>query len=235
MGDSKLDGALNLTGNLTSQSEITVKGESTNLFSNRIRVKDNNIELGYFTSGSFSGTLIAGQAKIRDVTDTSNLVPGITLTIPTPGTVVFTSGINTITSIINDEVNLMNPLGGTGSESNVSFQHAGPTNATAGGGGIKVMGPSGFDKTIQWDQTTDKWDFNTGINVSANQDYKINDVVVLDNDQVLGFGITQSNSYTYPGVAGVNTSYVSTTKGVDDLITSRAGQVSLSGFFAAGF
>ena len=129
----------------------------------------------------------------------------------------------------------MNPLGGTGSESNVSFQHAGPTNATAGGGGIKVMGPSGFDKTIQWDQTTDKWDFNTGINVSANQDYKINDVVVLDNDQVLGFGITQSNSYTYPGVAGVNTSYVSTTKGVDDLITSRAGQVSLSGFFAAGF
>ena len=235
LGDSKLDGALNLTGNLTSQSEITVKGESTNLFSNRIRVKDNNIELGYFTSGSFSGTLIAGQAKIRDVTDTSNLVPGITLTIPTPGTVVFTSGINTITSIINDEVNLMNPLGGTGSESNVSFQHAGPTNATAGGGGIKVMGPSGFDKTIQWDQTTDKWDFNTGINVSANQDYKINDVVVLDNDQVLGFGITQSNSYTYPGVAGVNTSYVSTTKGVDDLITSRAGQVSLSGFFAAGF
>ena len=47
--------------------------------------------------------------------------------------------------------------------------------------------------------------------------------------------ITQTNSYTYPGVAGVNTSYVSTTKGVDDLITSRAGQVSLSGFFAAGF
>ena len=234
LGDATVDGSMILTGDLTSQSQITVKGNTTNLFSNKVRIKDNNIELGYFTGGSFSGTLIAGQDKILDVSDTSNLVPGITLTIPTPGTVVFTSGINTITSIINNEINLMNPLGGTGSESNVSFQHLGPTDPTADGGGIKILGPSGSDKTILWDKNTNKWDFHTGINVPANQDYKINDVVVIDNDQVLGFGIT-TNSLTNYQPSGISTSHLTTHKSANDLIYSRQKDMGISAFFAAGF
>ena len=36
LGDTKLDGSLSLTGDLTSDSQITVKGIKTNLFSNRL-------------------------------------------------------------------------------------------------------------------------------------------------------------------------------------------------------
>lgn len=236
LGDTTLDGALSLSGNLISQSELTVKGTTTNLFSNRLVIKDNNIEIGYFTNGSFYGDITAGQSKILNITDTSNIVAGLELTLPFPQTVTLSpSGINTITAVSQNEITLMTPLTGNGTNNNIEFNHTGPTDNTADGGGIKLYGDNIDPKTITWLKGNDKWNFSHGLNLVSGMDYKINDIVVLNSDSVLGFGITQSNSPTYPGVAGINTSYVSTTKAVDDLITSRSGQVSLSGFFIQGF
>jgi len=235
LGDAILDGALSLSGNLTSQSELTVKGTTTNLFSNQLRIKDNNIEIGYFNPGSFYGTIVEGSNKITNISDTSNLVPGLVLTLVNPQTVTFTGGTNSVLSVGNGEVTLQDICTGSGSNSNIQFDHTGPTNLTADGGGFKLYADSSDPKFIRWDYGNDKWNFSHGLNLVIGKDYKINDTVVLNSDSVLGFGITQSNSPTYPGVAGINTSYVSTTKAVDDLITSRSGQVSLSGFFIQGF
>ena len=235
LGDTILDGSLSLSGNLTSQSELTVKGTTTNLFSNQLRIKDNNIEIGYFTSGSFNGTITEGSNKITNISDTSNIVPGVVVTLVNPQTVTFPGGSNSIVSVGSGEVTLQDVCTGNGSNSNIQFDHTGPTDLTADGGGFKLYADSGDPKTITWLEGNDKWNFSHGLNLVSGMDYKINDIVVLNSDSVLGFGITQSNSPTYPGVAGINTSYVSTTKAVDDLITSRSGQVSLSGFFIQGF
>ena len=235
LGDTTLDGSLSLSGNLTSQSELTVKGTTTNLFSNQLRIKDNNIEIGYFTTGSFNGTITEGSNKITNISDTSNIVPGVVVTLVNPQTVTFPGGTNSIVSVGSGEVTLQDVCTGNGSNSNIQFDHTGPTDLTADGGGFKLYADSGDPKTITWLEGNDKWNFSHGLNLVSGMDYKINDIVVLNSDSVLGFGITQSNSPTYPGVAGINTSYVSTTKAVDDLITSRSGQVSLSGFFVQGF
>ena len=238
IGDTKLDGSLSLTGDLTSDSQITVKGIKTNLFSNRLLIKDNNIEIGYFTSGSFMGDITAGQDKILNISDTSNIVPGLELSLDTPQTVTLSySGINTITAVGQNEVTLMTPLTGNGTDNNVQFNHSGPTDKTADDGGITLYADSADPKSLKWLESNDRWNLSHGLNILNSREYRINDVVVLNSNQVLGFAITTSYATNYDPepVTGISTSYIPTQKSTDDLISSRQKQVSVSAYFAASF
>ena len=238
LGDTKLDGTLSLTGNLTSDSEITVKGIKTNLFSNRLLIKDNNIEIGYFTTGSFYGDITAGQDKILNISDTSNIVPGLELNLPNPQTVTLSySGINTITAVGQNEVTLMTPLTGNGTDNNVEFNHTGPTDKTADGGGITIYADSADPKTITWLESNDRWNLSHGLNIPTSHEYRINDVVVLNSNQVLGFAVTTSYPINYDPepVTGISTAVIPTQKSTDDLISARQKQISVSAYFASSF
>ena len=238
LGDTKFDGSLSLTGDLTSDSQITVKGIKTNLFSNRLIIKDNNIEIGYFTNGSFLGDITAGQDKILNISDTSNIVPGLELSLDNPQTVTLSySGINTITAVGQNEVTLMTPLTGNGTDNNVQFNHSGPTDKTADGGGITLYADTSDPKTITWLESNDRWNLSHGLNILNSREYRINDVVVLNSNQVLGFAITTSYATNYDPepVTGISTGHIPTQKSTDDLISARAKQVSVSAYFASSF
>ena len=235
LGDTKLDGSLSLSGNLTSNSQITVKGDKTNLFSNNLIIKDNNIEIGYFTNGSFIGDITAGQDKILNISDTSNIVPGLELSLPFPQSVTLSpSGINTITAVGQNEVTLMTPLTGNGTDNDVQFDHTGPTDKTADGGGLTLYGETGDLKTFKWLESNDRWNLSHGLNTP---EYRINDVVVLNSNQVLGFAVTTSYPINYDPepITGISTGHIPTQKSTDDLISARQKQISVSAYFASSF
>lgn len=67
---------------------------------------------------------------------------------------------------------------------------ANPSDATANGGGITLLGAS--NKTITWDSTNGNWTSNQDWNIVTGKSYKINNVAVLNVD-TLGSGVTKSS------------------------------------------
>ena len=160
------------------------------------------------------------------------------MSLDTPQTVTLSySGINTITAVGQNEVTLMTPLTGNGTDNNVQFNHSGPTDKTADDGGITLYADSADPKSLKWLESNDRWNLSHGLNILNSREYRINDVVVLNSNQVLGFAITTSYATNYDPepVTGISTSYIPTQKSTDDLISSRQKQVSVSAYFAASF
>ena len=239
VGDSIVTGNLQLGGTLTGTNDFTVKNQTTILGSSNVKIKDRNIELGYLMPTTVTGTISAGSDTVTSVSDTSNITEGSILTLSDPQNVTLTGPNDTIvTGVTQNSFTVSPPFSGTGTDVNI-LTFSGPNDDTADGGGITVLGNG--TKSITWDKSTNKWDFSTGINVVSGsfgsgdqQDYKINDLSVLNEKQVLGCAITSIQAPTY-NPTGIKTDSITTAKYTDDLITSRGGQVSLSGFFAAGF
>jgi hypothetical protein len=69
-----------------------------------------------------------------------------------------------------------------------------PTDETADGGGITLKGAS--DKTIVYSNTNSSWDSSENVNVGAGKEYRINNIVKLDNTSVqLGEGAGDGQVY----------------------------------------
>ena len=61
-----------------------------------------------------------------------------------------------------------------------------PSNTTANGGGISLLGGAGGNKTITWDSTNANWTSNQPWNLTTGNTFKINNTIVLSSTQVLG-------------------------------------------------
>ena len=98
---------------------LTVKGATTTVASVTVTSKDRNIELGTVASGTFTGDIVAGQTDITNVSDTTNLAPGVSVSLTSGGGTVSMSGSYTIQSISGTTVTLSNIFQGTGSSDGV--------------------------------------------------------------------------------------------------------------------
>lgn len=58
-----------------------------------------------------------------------------------------------------------------------------PTDTTANGGGITLKGTT--DKSIIWDSTNSNWTSSENWNIPTGKQFRVNNVAVLDDDQVL--------------------------------------------------
>ena len=231
-GSSILTGDVNITGgNLDVAKSLTVKGDDTNLNSNKVRIKDSNIELGYVLPGSFTGDIVAGTNVITNVGDTSGIAIGMIITIPNPNQVTIPADTK-VTNVSGTTVEVDNNFQGTGSDS-VTFDTAGASNQTANDGGITLKAGSDIDKTIKWQIDNSQFNFSEGINIPVGKQYTLDNVAVLTHDQVLGMGITMHYPTSY-SPTGVSTEHIPTQKSTDDLISTRGKFVNLSAFFAAG-
>ncbi len=231
-GSSILTGDVNITGgSLDVAKSLTVRGDETNLLSNKVRIKDANIEIGYVLPSAFSGNVSAGSNFITNVLDTSGIAIGMVLSIPNPNTVTI-PGDTKVTSISGTTVEVNNNFTGTGTDY-VTFDTAGSSNQTADDAGITIKAGSDIDKTIKWNIINSQFNFSEGINLAAGKQFTVNDVAVLTHDQVLGMGITMHYPTTY-NPTGISTEHLPTQKSTDDLIHARQRDVSLSAFFAAG-
>ena len=245
LGDSTLDGALTLNGSLVSNSELQVKGVRTRLLSDTIQIKDSNIELGYLEASGINGTATAGDNKIVGVTNLTGVALGSYITVSSNiDTVTLVSGAK-VTGTSGDIVNLDTSFGGSGTNQ-MSFQVAGANDYTADEGGITLKSSKKIDLTsntsdkwIKWKNINEKWNLSTGLNIPASSsevsnNISIDDVVVLNSTQVLGFAVTTTSLPT-SSPSGVSTSHLTTMYATDAQIKARQQDVSLSSFFSAGF
>ena len=247
LGDSTFDGAMNLTGNLVTNSELQVKGVRTRLLSDTIQIKDNNIELAYIESSGFSGTATAGDTTISGVTDFTGILPGVYVTLVSSIDTVTLQNGGKVVSTTSDTVTLDTPFGGSGTNAGMQFNVAGANDYTADEGGITLkslkkidLTSTTSDKWIKWKNSNDKWNLSSGLNIpaaSAEEPYNnisIDNVVVLNSTQVLGFAVTTTHSANYVP-SGISTAHLTTQKSTDELVTARAKNVSVSAYFASSF
>ena len=120
----------------------------------------------------FSGNVSFSNATVAGFTTSGGVVIGGDLTVN--GT---TTTINSLT-VSTDDKNI--ELGAT----------ANPTDSTADGGGITLLGAS--SKTIQWLLATESWTFNQNVELSAGKKFRIDGVEVLSKT-ALGSTVTGSS------------------------------------------
>ena len=129
----------------------------------------------------------------------------------------------------------------------MQFNVAGANDYTADEGGITLkslkktdLTSTTSDKWIKWKNSNDKWNLSSGLNIpaaSAEEPYNnisIDNVVVLNSTQVLGFAVTTTHSANYVP-SGISTAHLTTQKSTDELVTARAKNVSVSAYFASSF
>ena len=71
-----------------------------------------------------------------------------------------------------------------------------PTNTTADGGGITLLGATDNDKTIIYNNTGENWSFSENINMESGKVLKSNNVEIL-SAHALGSAVTGSSSVSY--------------------------------------
>ena len=75
-----------------------------------------------------------------------------------------------------------------------------PTEDTADGGGITLLGPEGSNKTIIYEKTGTNWSFSENVNIADGKEFRVNGTSVLSGT-TLGSGVVTS-SLTTVGTIG---------------------------------
>ena len=175
-------------GRPKSQKVVGVTtGTTTTIDSVTVESKDRNIELGSVASGTFTGNVAFGQTTITSCSDTSNLAPGVAVAIQSgSGTITLPAGA-LVQSVSGTTVTINQAFQGSGSANGVTFTAGGPTNSTADGGGLTILGGSDGDKSFTWG-TANAGTFNSSehINLANGHAIYINGTEVLSATQVLG-------------------------------------------------
>ena len=182
-----VDNLGSVTGNFIVGGNLTVQGSTTTVDSVAVVSKDRNIELGSVDAGSFTGNITQGSNQITNISDTSNIAPGVVVALTSGGASVTLTGTVKVTALSGTTATLDSSFGGSGSATGATFSAGGPTDVTADGGGITLKGTS--DKTFAWSDSTNSWNSSEAINAASGKSYMINGTNVLTSSQVLGKSI----------------------------------------------
>ena len=178
---SNLSGVL---GNWEVGGNLTVKGTTTSVNSVTVTSKDRNIELGTVSSGTFTGNIAAGQSVITNVSDTTNLAPGVEVSMTGGGGSVTMSGAYQVVTVAGTTVTLNAIFQGSGTADGAAFSAGGASDISADGGGITLKSSS--DRTITWDASTTAWKLSEHADLANGKEYMINGTSVLSSSSVLG-------------------------------------------------
>ena len=156
------------------------------------------------TSRNINGTAFNGSADIT-VTAAAGTLTGVTLNstvLASSLTSVGTLGSLSITGdltvggtfTVNGTVTTINSTTLTVDDKNIELGSvASPTNATADGGGISLLGAT--TKSIIWDTTNDNWTSSENWNIPTGKVFKINNASVLSST-TLGSAVVTSSLTT---------------------------------------
>jgi hypothetical protein len=181
-------------GSLVVGGNLTINGSSTTINSAVLSVDDKNIEMGAVQDTTFTANTLNNNANISAITPTSNLIPGMVVSVTSAG--ISVPGGTFIVSITGNTAVLSNPVSGTG---NATFIASGPTNDTANGGGIILKGTT--DKSILWTNATSAWTASENFDLATGKQYRIGNVLIASGSQIgpstgsfaLGAGVTTSS------------------------------------------
>ena len=180
IGISTLTGDLNINGNLkiNSTSQLTVKSK--------------DIVLGFSTDSSFNGSISAGSSIVTDITNTTDLLSGLPLTLTNAVGSLTLDAAAKIVSVASSTITLTHSIGGQGNDPNASFLLGDATDEMANDGGIVIKGTT--DKSILWQTTTGDFNFSHGATfhtgrvhiVDSESKITIGSTDVITKDKVLG-------------------------------------------------
>lgn len=248
---------LEVNGDALIRGDLTVQGQSLVIETSTLSVDDYNIELGdtdtIITLDAPLSSSIASQLAANEIiTQSSTLASGFFKEISTDRRTItleprdgnFTASVNTLTAntagiLYQDDI-----------VTEVNIQSvAQRTDSTADGAGIIVKGPSSatnlYDKHIKWINDTSNgtnWEFSDNINLVEGKAYKIDDVLMIQENSggtfhELGTAIEEAlglrdvgvmdrlrvhNSMTFDELSGTPT--ITTTSG---LTIDSAGTINL--------
>ena len=218
IGISTFTGDLNIDGNLkiNSTSQLTVKSK--------------DIVLGFTTDSAFNGSITSGSSIVTDITNTTDLLSGLPVTLTNATGNLILDASAKIVSVASSTITLTHNIGGNGTDSNAQFLLGDPTDEMANNGGIVIKGQT--DKTILWQQTTGDFNFSHGITlhtgrlhiVDSTSKITIGSTDVLTENTVLGKTIINDIV-----TATDSELYIPTARAV----TVRSRLISAEGYFAS--
>ena len=181
-----------ITHNTTSNSQsYTTTGAGTITITSATAGNINGMNIGATTRGTGAFTTLT-------TNNTVTMTGGTTSTTSTSGQLQVTGGVgisenlnvggNTIITgnlTVNGTTTTVNSATLTVDDINLELGSiASPTDTTANGGGITLLGAT--NKTITWDSTNTNWTSSENWNIASGKSFKIANTVVLSATQVLG-------------------------------------------------
>lgn len=198
-GATTITGNVTNTGNLTVTGNFTVNGTTTTINSNTITVDDKNLALASVAAVTgLSGTIAstATTTTVTGIASTTGLIPGQALT-KTTGAGAF-GGTTIITSVDSaTQITITSTTANTTGA--ITFNAGGPTNATADGGGITVLGAS--NKLFQYDLVTDSWLSSETLNLALGKGVEFNGTTIITPDVVTPTNFTLGTALSTVTVA----------------------------------
>lgn len=224
--------AISITNSQISNWQEAVEDTAANMITSATH---SGISVTYTDNNSSAGTLAFTNTGVTSVTGTANEV-NVSGTGAGPWTGAVTIGLpddvtigNTLTVtgdlIVNGNTTTLNTATLTVEDKNIVLANvATPTDTTADGAGISVLGAS--TKTFNWVDSTDAWTSSEHLNLLTGKAYYINGTSVLDST-TLGSGVTGS-SLTSVGTITTgtwNATAISATKGGTGLTAYTTGDL----------
>lgn len=186
---------LDVNGDVIIRGDLTVQGANQILEATTISIDDYNIELGHtdtiITFNAPLNSALAGQLVVGEViTQTTSGATGTYKRISDNRTVIYLEPVNGLFTATSDTL--------TASTNGTLYEENGFTpvyvnsltqrnNDTANGAGITVKGEPGAsaDKTITWVNDTingTNWELNDNLNLVEGKAYKINDIMMIQEN-----------------------------------------------------
>jgi hypothetical protein len=199
LNDVGVGGDLAITGNLT------VNGLTTTLNTNTLTVDDKLIDLGNVENTTFTANVTNGDPTVSNVSSFANVIPGMVVSISTGGiSVPVGTKILSIDSV-NETITLDNNV--SGSSGSATFNVVGPSDTSADGGGIRLLGTT--DKYIKWFDATDAWTSSEHFDLASGKQYRVGNVTVV-NGTTSTLGPTTGTWSLGAGVTGSSLTSVGT-------------------------
>jgi len=181
-----VDNLSSVQQNFTVGGNLTVKGTTTSVNSVTLTSKDRNIELGVVANAAFTADGTAGSNTILNVSDTTNIAPGVVITITSGGGTVTAAADTKVTAISGTTVTLDSVLTGSGSATGITFNAAGTSDTTADTGGLTLADGTADGKFIKWLASNDSWNFNKSLELASGLSITVNGTSVLTGTTVHG-------------------------------------------------
>ena len=225
-----VDALSGVVGNFSVAGNLTVKGTTTTVSSITVETKDRNITLGKVVSAPFNGDIVAGQNTITNVSDTTNIAPGVQITLTSGGGSATLGGNVTVVSLSGTTITLSEAVGGSGSSSGVVFAAGGPSDVTADTGGLTILGTT--NKEFSWLSNTNSGSFYStdSISLQVGKSFYIASTEVLTENSVLGKTITTDTNL---GATISSDSKLPTELAVKTYVDNATEKVNFVGYFIA--
>ena len=216
---------LTMTADAGSHKTLTIAASNSNASYNGLLSLTSdgrlNIDSTHTTDGVKIGTSTSG-VPITIGHGTSEVTIGDNLTVSGDLTVSGTNTVISSTTINVDDKNL--ELGAVDT----------PTNTTADGGGITLMGAT--NKTIIWDSTNSNWTSNQDWNIATGKKFKIANADIFTNATTLASGVVTSSLTTVSALnsGSITSGFTSIDVGAGGITTTGTIGTDASTTFVGG-